>query len=183
MHIPQHNNNNQAIVDRNHDLVPLCYFNIIKLKAGESYSYQLADYETCIVPATGSIDVQVQNQTFKQVGKRQHIWERDPEGVYVPVNCEATIDCISEDVEVFISGAKHNQTHKAFVIREENIDTVQYGSDDTKTHRKIKHIITCSCERFIKIDFYFTIKFLTKSFFIIFFVKRFKKRLGIKYFT
>ena len=86
MHIPQHNNNNQAIVDRNHDLVPLCYFNIIKLKAGESYSYQLADYETCIVPATGSIDVQVQNQTFKQVGKRQHIWERDPEGVYVPVN-------------------------------------------------------------------------------------------------
>ena len=141
MHIPQHNNNNQAIVDRNHDLVPLCYFNIIKLKAGESYSYQLADYETCIVPATGSIDVQVQNQTFKQVGKRQHIWERDPEGVYVPVNCEATIDCISEDVEVFISGAKHNQTHKAFVIREEDIDTVQYGSDDTKTHRKIKHIL------------------------------------------
>ena len=141
MHIPQHNNNNQAIVDRNHDLVPLCYFNIIKLKAGESYSYQLADYETCIVPATGSIDVQVQNQTFKQVGKRQHIWERDPEGVYVPVNCEATIDSISEDVEVFISGAKHNKTHKAFVIREEDIDTVQYGSDDTKTHRKIKHIL------------------------------------------
>ena len=141
MHIPQHNNNNQAIVDCNHDLVPLCYFNIIKLKAGESYNYQLADYETCIVPATGSIDVKVQNQTFKQVGKRQHIWERDPEGVYVPVNCEATIYCISEEVEVFISGAKHNQTHKAFVIREDDIDTVQYGSDDTKTHRKIKHIL------------------------------------------
>ena len=141
MHIPQHDNNNRAIVDRNHDLVPLCYFNIIKLKAGESYSYQLADYETCIVPATGSIDVQVQNQTFKQVGKRQHIWERDPEGVYVPVNCEATLDCISGDVEVFISGAKHNQTHSAFVIREDDIDTVQYGSDDTKTHRKIKHIL------------------------------------------
>ena len=141
MHIPQHNNNNRAIVDCNHDLVPLCYFNIIKLKAGESYNYQLADYETCIVPATGSIDVTVQNQTFKQVGKRQHIWERDPEGVYVPMNCEATIDCISEEVEVFISGAKHNQTHKAFVIREDDIDTVQYGSDDTKTHRKIKHIL------------------------------------------
>jgi 5-deoxy-glucuronate isomerase len=141
MHIPQHNNNNQAIVDCNHDIVPLCYFNIIKLKSGESYSYQLADYETCIVPATGSIDVQVQNQTFKQVGKRQHIWEGNPEGVYIPVDCEATLSCVSDAVEVFISGAKHNQTHSAFVIREDDIDTVQYGSDDTKTHRKIKHIL------------------------------------------
>ena len=141
MHIPQHNNNNQAIVDCNHDIVPLCYFNIIKLKSGESYSYQLADYETCIVPATGSIDVQVQNQTFKQVGKRQHIWEGNPEGVYIPVDCEATLSSVSDAVEVFISGAKHNQTHSAFVIREDDIDTVQYGSDDTKTHRKIKHIL------------------------------------------
>ncbi len=141
MHIPQHDNNNQAIVDCNHDLVPLCYFNIIKLKAGESYSYQLADYETCIVPASGSIDVHVQNKTFTQVGKRQHIWERDPEGVYVPVNCKAKLDCISDDVEVFISGAKHSQTHNAFVVREDDIDKVQYGSDDTKTHRKIKHIL------------------------------------------
>jgi 5-deoxy-glucuronate isomerase len=141
MHIPQYNNNNKAIVDCNNDIVPLCYFSIIKLRAGESYSYQLDDYETCIVPATGSIDVKVQNQTFKEVGKRLHIWEGEPEGVYIPVNCEATLSCISEEVEVFISGAKYNKTHKAFVIREEDIDTVQYGSDDTKTHRKIKHIL------------------------------------------
>ena len=141
MHIPQHNNNNQAIVDCNNDIVPLCYFNIIKLKAGESYTYQLADYETCIVPATGSIDVEVQGETFKEVGKRQHIWEGDPEGVYVPVNSEAKLTCISNEVEVFISGAKHNEAYEAFVIRQEDIDKVQYGSDETKTHRKIKHIL------------------------------------------
>jgi 5-deoxy-glucuronate isomerase len=141
MHIPPHDNNNKAIIDCNNELVPLCYFNIIKLSAGESYTYQLTDYETCIVPATGSIDVQVQGQVFKEVGKRQHIWEGDPEGVYVPVDCEATLTCISNEVEVFVSGAKHNQTHKAFVIRQEDIDKVQYGSDDTKTHRKIKHIL------------------------------------------
>ena len=91
MHIPQHNNKNKAIVDCDNEVVPLCYFNIIKLSAGESYTYQLADYESCIVPATGSIDVQVQGQVFKEVGKRQHIWEGDPEGVYVPVDCEATL--------------------------------------------------------------------------------------------
>ena len=84
------------------------------------------------------LDVQVQGQVFKEVGKRQHIWEGDPEGVYVPVDCEATLTCISNEVEVFVSGAKHNQTHEAFVIRQDDIDKVQYGSDDTKTHRKIK---------------------------------------------
>ena len=42
---------------------------------------------------------------------------------------------------MFVSGAKHNQTHEAFVIRQDDIDKVQYGSDDTKTHRKIKHIL------------------------------------------
>ena len=141
MHIPQHDNKNKAIIDCNNELVPLCYFNIIKLSAGESYTYQLTDYESCIVPATGSVDVQVQGQVFQEVGKRQHIWEGDPEGVYVPVNCEATLICISNEVEVFISGAKHNQTYEAFVIRQEDIDKVQYGSDDTKTHRKIKHIL------------------------------------------
>ena len=106
MHIPQHDNKNKAIVDCNNEVVPLCYFNIIKLSAGESYTYQLTDYESCIVPATGSIDVQVQGQVFKEVGKRQHIWEGDPEGVYVPVDCEATLICISNEVEVFMFWSK-----------------------------------------------------------------------------
>jgi len=67
MHIPHHNNNNKAIVDCNNEIVPLCYFNIVKLSVGESFTYQLSDYETCIVPATGSVDVQVQGQTLKQL--------------------------------------------------------------------------------------------------------------------
>ena len=79
MHIPQFENNNKPIVDCNNEIVPLCYFNIIKLSAGEEFSYQLSGYETCIVPATGTIDVEVEGQTFKDIGKRSHIWESDPE--------------------------------------------------------------------------------------------------------
>ena len=141
MHIPQHDNNNQPIVDCNNEIVPLCYFNIIKLSAGEEFSYQLEEYETCIVPATGTIDVEVQGQTFEKVGKCNHIWESDPEGAYIPVNSEARLICQSGEAEIFISGAKHNETYEAFVIRQKDIDKVQYGSDETKTHRKIKHIL------------------------------------------
>ena len=51
MHIPHHNNNNKAIVDCNNEIVPLCYFNIVKLSVGESFTYQLSDYETCQLEA------------------------------------------------------------------------------------------------------------------------------------
>jgi 5-deoxy-D-glucuronate isomerase len=35
--------------------VPLNYFNIVKLKKGEAFDYQVPGYETCIVPATGTV--------------------------------------------------------------------------------------------------------------------------------
>ena len=72
MHIPQFENNNEPIVNCNSKIVPLCYFNIIKLSAGEEFSYQLSDYETCIVPATGTIDVEVEGQAFCLVGDAHH---------------------------------------------------------------------------------------------------------------
>ncbi len=141
MHIPQHDNQNQPIVDRNDNKVPLCFFNIVKLKKGESFSSQVDGYETCIVPATGSVDVNVQGQTFEQIGKRMHIWEADPEGIYIPVGMKANIKCVTDETEIFIAGAQHDEVYTAFVVRENDIDPVQYGSDDTKTHRKIKHIL------------------------------------------
>jgi len=141
MHIPHHDNHNQPIVDRNNDKVPLCYFNIVKLKKDETFDSQVEGYETCIVPATGSVDVEVKGQTFERVGKRMHIWEGEPESVYVPVGVKASLTCVSEEVEVFIAGAKHDEVYEPFAVRESDIDPVQYGSDDTKTHRKIKHIL------------------------------------------
>jgi 5-deoxy-glucuronate isomerase len=111
------------------------------LQRGEKFDSQVDGYETCIVPVTGSIDVIIQGLNFEQVGKRMNIWDGDPEGVYVPVGLEASITCLSETAEVFIAGAQHDEVNEAFVVRESDIDPIQYGSDDTKTHRKIKHIL------------------------------------------
>lgn len=141
MHIPPHDNQNKAIVDRDDEKTPLCYFNIVKLTKGESFTSKVEGYETCLVPATGSIDVNVAGQRFEVVGKRMHIWQGEPEGVYVPVGTEVTFTCVSGGAEIFVSGAKHDEVYEPFVVREADIDPVQYGSDDTKTHRKIKHIL------------------------------------------
>ena len=140
MHIAPYDNGNKPIVDAENSTVPLNYFNIVKLKKGEAFTYRVPGYETCIVPATGTVDVDVESVAFASLGRRgEDVWDGEPEGVYVPVGASVTIVCMSDETVTFIAGAKYDKILVPFDVREP--DLVQYGSDDTKTHRKIKHIL------------------------------------------
>ncbi|AFO86690.1 5-deoxyglucuronate isomerase [Phaeobacter inhibens] len=142
MHIAPHDNQNKAIVEAENDLVPLNYFNIVKLTKGQTFEYQVPGYETCIVPATGTVDIEVEGLSYAGVGKRTvDVWDGEPEGVYIPVGAKVTITCTTDATETFIAGAKYDKVLEPFDVRAGGIDKVQYGSDDTKTHRKIKHIL------------------------------------------
>ena len=141
MHIPPFDNENKPIVDMDDKKVPLNYFNIVKLKKDQSFEYITPGYETCIVPATGSINVNIEGFETNNLGTRTlDVWDGEPEGVYVPSGVKASFDAIN-DTEVFVAGAKFEKTLEPFAVRTDEIDMVQYGSDDTKTHRKIKHIL------------------------------------------
>ena len=142
MHIAPYENSNKPIVDVDNEHVPLNYFNIVKLKRGEVFEYSVSGYETCIVPATGTVSVDIEGKTFDQLGNRGvDVWDGEPEGAYVPVGAKVRIVCQSEKTETFIAGAKYDKVLEPFDVREAEIDLVQYGSDETKTHRKIKHIL------------------------------------------
>ncbi|MEL6617316.1 MAG: 5-deoxy-glucuronate isomerase [Pseudomonadota bacterium] len=140
MHIAPYDNRNKAIVDADHDLVPLTYFNIVKLKKGEVFEYAVPGYETCVVPATGTVHVDVEGAVFDELGGRgEDVWDGEPQGVYVPVGATVRLTCLSDATETFVAGAKYDKVLEPFDVRQH--DLVQYGSDDTKTHRKIKHIL------------------------------------------
>ena len=142
MHIPPFDNQNKAIIDIHDAYVPLTYFNVVKLEKGQVFSYQIPGYETCIVPATGRIDVDVDNAGFGGVGNRgSDVWDGEPEGVYVPTDTPAQMVCKSDSCEIFVAGARFDDRLTPFAVHKNEIDVVQYGSDDTKTHRKIKHIL------------------------------------------
>ena len=142
MHIPPYDNRNAPIVGEDHPLVPLNYFNIVKLGRGETFDYAVPGYETCVVPATGTVTVETAGQVFAGIGNRGvDVWDGEPEGVYVPSGAPARITCESDAAEVFVAGARFDQALAPFAIRADEIDLVQYGSDETKTHRKIKHIL------------------------------------------
>ena len=142
MHIAPFDNENQPIVNVDNERVPLNYFNIVKLSLGEEYFYQLVDFESCVVPATGRVSVAVDGTQIAEVGLRtEDVWDGEPEAIYVPTGMTCKIRCLSKTAEVFVAGAKYNETLTPFAVHADDIDMVQYGSDDTKTHRKIKHIL------------------------------------------
>ncbi|AZV77327.1 5-deoxy-glucuronate isomerase [Parasedimentitalea marina] len=142
MHIAPHDNKNRPIVDVDNPTVPLNYFNIVKLTKGQAFEYQVPGYETCVAPATGTVDVDVEGVSYANLGTRTiDVWDGEPEGVYAPVGAKVTLVCVSDRAEVFIAGARYDTVLDPFEVRAEAIDLVQYGSDDTKTHRKIKHIL------------------------------------------
>ena len=146
MHIAPYDNKNRPIVDVEDARVPLNYFNIVKLNRGEVFEYALPGYETCIVPATGTVDVQVDGARFHDLGNRTaDVWDGDPEGVYAPVGAKVRLTCKTDTTETFIAGAKYDKVLAPFDERAHQLDVVQYGSDDTKTHRKIKHILGADC--------------------------------------
>jgi len=144
MHIAPFDNRNRPVVDVADAYVPLVYFNIVRLKACETFEYRLPGYETCVVPATGTVTVETMGETFAGIGNRgADVWDGEPEGVYVPTDSSARITALT-DTETFIAGAKFAETLRPFAVRAGEIDRVQYGSDETKTHRKIKHILGAS---------------------------------------
>jgi 5-deoxy-glucuronate isomerase len=146
MHIPYFDNENRAIVDIGDAEVPLAYFNIVKLQKGVSFVSVVPGYETCLVPAHGTIDVKIDRDgseiaSYEAIGGRASVWDGEPSAVYVPRGYVARFVCRSETAEIFIAGARCDESFEPFAVRAANIDPVQYGSDDTKTHRKIKHIL------------------------------------------
>ncbi|MEM9436153.1 MAG: 5-deoxy-glucuronate isomerase [Pseudomonadota bacterium] len=141
MHIPPYDNHNKPIVDAGDATVPLNYFNIVKLDPGQAFDYQVPGYETCIVPATGTTNIAIEGFAADNLGNRGvDVWDGEPEGVYVPSGAKASIEAVTK-TEVFVAGAKYDDVLEPFAVRAHELDLVQYGSDDTKTHRKIKHIL------------------------------------------
>ncbi|MDJ0631011.1 MAG: 5-deoxy-glucuronate isomerase [Rhodobacter sp.] len=142
MHIAPFDNRNEAIVDIDNPTVPLNYFNIVKLKKGEAFAYRTPGYETCVVPATGTVDLDIEGHKVAALGNRgEDVWDGEPEGTYVPSGAHVDMVCVSDDCEVFVAGARCQDVLDPFTVRSADLDLVQYGSDDTKTHRKIKHIL------------------------------------------
>ena len=103
-HIKPYDNRNQPIVDINNPLVPNTFYNDVKLKKDQTFSFCLEAYESVIVLASGTCDVTVKGVKFECVGERTGIIEGKPDSVDVPLSTKATRTCLTAEAEVFIAG-------------------------------------------------------------------------------
>jgi len=143
--IHAYENNNQPILPGNNGLVPLTYFNLIKLSKDEEFAYVLPRFETVAVVLSGTVDIEVAGMQFKHIGQRKDIWSGNADSVYAPSGKEVTIRCRTIGAEIAVAGGRFNVTKESiwspFRISPDEVLMVDVGSTDTHSHRRIYHIL------------------------------------------
>lgn len=128
---PRHHGENPA---------KLIYFEIVHLKTGETHSYQRDGFETAIVPLSGICTVTVDAVVFDDVGGRKSVWDGAADSVYAGPSAQITITALS-DCEIAVAGGAWDEPMEPFRVRPEEVDMVDVGSNETKSRRRIFHIL------------------------------------------
>jgi 5-deoxy-glucuronate isomerase len=132
-------NKNEPILAGNKP-VERIHFNLVRLVAGETYGYRLPEFESVVVPLAGTCDLAVDGESFSKLGQRATIWDGKADAVYAGSNTDVTIVAQS-GCEIAIAGGLCDRQMAPFRVRPEEVDMVDVGSNETKSHRRIFHIL------------------------------------------
>jgi 5-deoxy-glucuronate isomerase len=135
------NNKNKSIVTEENELLDLTYFNILKLDKGETFDTALAGFESVYVVLQGNCDILVGDQSFTDVGQRKDIWSGKADSIYIPVGSTVKVISNMNDTEIAVAGGKCDREYEPFRITPQDVEMVDVGSSETKTHRRIFHIL------------------------------------------
>ncbi len=130
---------NQAIVNGDAS-TENSYFRLVTLKAGETDRFRLEHFEALAVVLSGTADISVAGERFAAVGKRADVWSGQADSVYCGRAKAVEIKALT-NVEVAIAGCKSSADHAAFRVTPEEVDMVEVGSAETKSRRRIFHIL------------------------------------------
>lgn len=136
-----YDNQNEPIVNVDDSIVKMIYFNIVKINRGEIYSLSLNSHETVWVVLQGNADITVDNEFYSGVGKRENIWKGNADSVYTGSGANVKVISNVDDTQIAIAGGLCRQKFDSFRITPDEVEMVEVGSSETKSHRKIFHIL------------------------------------------
>lgn len=139
--IRNYNNDNRAIIDAGNGIIPMSYFNIVRLPKGEKFSFSLYNYETVWVVLKGRVNINVDDNFYTNVGRRESIWEGKADSVYAGSGAAVTVISEDDKTEIAVAGGYCEQKFDSFRITPDEVEFVEVGSSETKSHRKIFHIL------------------------------------------
>jgi 5-deoxy-glucuronate isomerase len=134
-------NRNAPLVEPGHGPTALCYFNLLRLRVGESATLDVPSCELLCVVLSGKADIAACAKEFKGVGRRTDIWDGPADSVYCGTCPRVTVRALRDGTEVAVAGGVCAQPFAPFRITPEEVEMVEVGSKDTHSRRRIYHIL------------------------------------------
>ncbi len=143
--MPQHircfDNQNKPVVNAGESITGLIYFNLLRLNKGEQAIEQVANFELVAVVLKGNCDIEVNSERFADVGRREDIWSGKADSVYAGSGATVVLTANTDGTEVAVAGGYCKESYRAFRVAPEDVDMVDVGSNETKSRRRIFHIL------------------------------------------
>lgn len=135
------NARNALLVEPGQGCLALCYFNLLRLRAGESHLVSATGCELLCVVLSGQADIEADGVRFERVGRRASIWDGPADSVYAGTAARVTVRGVADGTEVAIAGGVCAQAYPPFRIPPEAVEMVEVGSAGTHSRRRIFHIL------------------------------------------
>lgn len=134
-------NRNQPLVEPRRGRLALTYFNLLRLRSGESHTLEVSGCEIFCVVLSGRADIAACAQEFKNVGRRANIWDGPADSVYCGTCPRVTVRALRNDTEVAVAGGLCAQPFTPFRVLPADVEMVEVGSAETHSRRRIFHLL------------------------------------------
>ena len=139
--VRRYDNKNQPIVMPKKGLLASTYFNLVHLKKGQEYQARVAGIETLYAVLSGNVDLDVNGTAFHGVGQRMDIWSGNADSVYATAGAPVLVWANADGTEVAVAGGICDTSYPPFRVPPTEVEMVDVGSPDTRSHRRIFHLL------------------------------------------
>ena len=134
-------NKNQPIITPATAPLRSTYFNLIRLGRGEEFRTTVEGIETLYAVLSGNVDMDVGGMPFRDVGRRKDIWSGKADSVYAGSGAPVRVRANQDGTEIAVAGGVCDRAFPPFRVAPEEVEMVDVGSPETRSHRRIFHLL------------------------------------------
>jgi len=97
------------------------HFAAIKLKKGQSWSFDTTDFELALTILGGKCDVTSSAGNWESIGSREDVFHGMPTALYLPRKTTLTVKAVSESLDFACGWAKTDKDFPAVLVRPEDV--------------------------------------------------------------
>jgi 5-deoxy-glucuronate isomerase len=101
----------------------------ITLNKDEQYTGETGNFETALVILSGTVSIACEDETWSDLGERNHVFEGKATAVYIPCQSAYQIIAQTNDVQIAVCKVKAENKYKPFVVRPGEVVANQRGKE------------------------------------------------------